>query len=105
MFAAVTGLSDAVLSPVFRSELFALTRDARKAGWPEVFENSGTGRQPDAAVICPSGKILSSPPLKNNSVYQKSESDYVIRHPVLLRGALAIVTNVGTGKRWTQLRR
>jgi hypothetical protein len=37
----------------------------------------------------------SSPPCKNISVFPKCKSVYMICHPVLLRGALAIVTNVG----------
>ena len=38
---------------------------------------------------------LSSPVRKNISVFPKCKSVYMFRHPVLLRGALAIVTNVG----------
>jgi hypothetical protein len=40
---------------------------------------------------------LSSPSSKNISVFQKRKSGYMICHPVPLRGALAIVTNVGAG--------
>jgi hypothetical protein len=51
-----------------------------------------TGKTPDqiADLLC-----LSSPHCKNISVFPKCKSVYMICHPVLLRGALAIVTNVG----------
>jgi hypothetical protein len=40
---------------------------------------------------------VSIPCCKNISVFPKSESCYMICHPVPKKGALAIVTNVGTG--------
>jgi hypothetical protein len=40
---------------------------------------------------------LSSPHRKNISVFPKCKSGYMVGHPVPLRGALAIVTNVGAG--------
>jgi hypothetical protein len=40
---------------------------------------------------------LSSPFCENISVFQKLKSAYMICYPVPERGALAIVTNVGTG--------
>jgi hypothetical protein len=60
-----------------------------------------------SSLLAPDGQItsprsppdfgLSSPLGKNISVFQKCKSGYMIDHPVPLRGALAIVTNVGTG--------
>ena len=38
---------------------------------------------------------MSSPEIKNISLYQKPKSDYAHSHPVPTRGALAIVTNEG----------
>ena len=50
-------------------------------------------------VIRPTADLpdASSPLRKNISVFQKLKSSYMICHPVPKRGALAIVTNVGTG--------
>ena len=38
---------------------------------------------------------VSSPRIKNISLFPKAKSGHIYLHPVLLRGALAIVTNVG----------
>jgi hypothetical protein len=38
---------------------------------------------------------VSSLEIKNISLFQKRKSVHILGHPVLLRGALAIVTNVG----------
>jgi hypothetical protein len=38
---------------------------------------------------------MSSPKIKNISLFQKRKSGHIFAHPVLSRGALAIVTNVG----------
>ena len=53
-----------------------------------------------SVLICPPmGKSppLVQPPSKNISVFQKPNQVYMISHPVPIRGALAIVTNVGAG--------
>jgi hypothetical protein len=42
-------------------------------------------------------KDVSSPKIKNISIFQKDEIGYIYRHPVPTRGASAIVTNVGRG--------
>jgi hypothetical protein len=58
------------------------------------------GTLPDGQISsrpCRDLPTLSSPLSKNISVFQKCKSGYMICHPVPLRGALAIVTNVGTG--------
>ena len=39
--------------------------------------------------------MVSSPKIKNISLFPKGKSGHFYCHPVLLRGALAIVTNVG----------
>jgi hypothetical protein len=38
---------------------------------------------------------MSSPKIKNISLYQKDKSGYIYRYPVPLRGASAVVTNEG----------
>ena len=38
---------------------------------------------------------MSSPGIKNKSLYPKKKSDHIYSHPVPIRGALAIVTNEG----------
>jgi hypothetical protein len=38
---------------------------------------------------------MSSPKIKNISLYPKGKSGHMFAHPVPLRGALAIVTNEG----------
>jgi hypothetical protein len=40
-------------------------------------------------------EVVSSPKIKNISLYPKGKSVHNFGHPVLLRGALAIVANVG----------
>jgi len=45
--------------------------------------------------------IRSRPARKNNSVYPKLKSAYMIAHPVPPRGALAIVFERWNGERWT----
>ena len=42
-------------------------------------------------------EVVSSPKIKNISLYPKREQVHIYRHPVPTRGALAIVTNVGRG--------
>ena len=42
-------------------------------------------------------EIMSSPCRKNISVYRKQKPEYVISHPVPLRGALRKVTSAGRG--------
>src|SRR4029079_12403456 len=42
-------------------------------------------------------EMMSSPLIKNISLYPKIECWHIYRHPVPTRGALAIVTNVGRG--------
>ena len=42
-------------------------------------------------------EIMSSPKIKNISLFQKRKSVHIYAHPVPLRGALAIVANVGRG--------
>jgi hypothetical protein len=54
-----------------------------------------TGKSP--RPCSPSDLQMSSPAHKKISVFRKSKSSYMICHPVPERGALAIVTNVGTG--------
>ncbi|MET3845191.1 sorbitol-specific phosphotransferase system component IIA [Bradyrhizobium sp. OAE829] len=58
--------------------------------------NDGGVRQ-----INPTGKLVLiygisvKPEIKNISVYQKENQEYVFGHPVLLRRASAVVTDVG----------
>jgi hypothetical protein len=55
-------------------------------------------RGDNAWLICPTGCFatrLSSPVCKNISVFPKSKSGYIIRHPVPHRGALRNVTSAG----------
>jgi len=40
---------------------------------------------------------MSSPEIKNISLFPKCEQGHIYRHPVPTRGASAIVTNVGRG--------
>jgi hypothetical protein len=40
---------------------------------------------------------MSSPKIRNISLFQKGKSGYISRHPVPLRGASAVVTNEGRG--------
>src|SRR5258705_12695895 len=49
-------------------------------------------------------EIVSSPKIKNISLYPKANQGHIVGHPVLLRGALAIVTTRG-GLRWTPMLR
>jgi hypothetical protein len=46
-------------------------------------------------------EIVSSPKIKNISLFQKGETVHICRHPVPLRGASAVVTTRG-GLRWTR---
>src|SRR5258705_5123971 len=39
--------------------------------------------------------MMSSPKIKNISLFQKSKSGHIFGHPVPLRGASAVVTNAG----------
>jgi hypothetical protein len=56
-------------------------------------------------VICPSGCFLSSPLKKNISVFPNPNQFYNSRRLVPAGGALAIVTDVGNGMRWTRTAR
>ena len=51
-------------------------------------------------------EIVSSPKIENISVYRKLNQGYIFAHPVLVRRASAVVTDVGrvamdAGLRWT----
>src|SRR3954468_9362085 len=54
-------------------------------------------RQPDGQINSDLRKAVSSPQMKNISLYQNCEMRYIYRYPVPTRGALAIVTNAGRG--------
>jgi hypothetical protein len=42
-------------------------------------------------------EVVSSPEIKNISLLQKAKSVHILAHPVLLRRASAVVTDVGRG--------
>ena len=52
-------------------------------------------RLPDGQITSDLRNALSSPKIKNISLFQKLETGYIYRHPVPLRGASAVVTNEG----------
>src|SRR4051794_8614404 len=63
----------------------------------ESYSEEALTRLPDGQITC-APKFLSSnsfPIFRNKSLPVLPKSPAYIRHPVLMRGALAIVTNVG----------
>jgi hypothetical protein len=50
---------------------------------------------PDGQISSDLRKFVSSPKIKNISLFPKGELCHICRHPVPARGASAIVTNVG----------
>jgi hypothetical protein len=93
---------------IYRQDFLEMCPEPRTGGRPA---GSSLFRSPrtkltiwsKARQIDPTGKlfrfteILSSPKIKNISLFQKRERWHICRHPGPTRGALAIVTNVGRG--------
>ena len=67
----------------------ALPRTQQRCG------GAGCGKTTRRANHFRFAEIVSSPKIKNISLFQKSEQWYIYRHPVPLRGASAVVTNEG----------
>jgi hypothetical protein len=60
---------------------------------------------PDGQITCAILRIASQAPLRKIfSLTRRANQRYQLAYPGPRRGALAIVTNVGPGMRWTLMR-